>query len=172
MDILIILFSRCPFTLREKIDLLEQETIVKYSIHKFLLKHCKYQETRYNTDTSRFPEENLNTLAGKASGREEMIKLNLPIKTEYISEKSQIEFEILDKSIGLLFSDNLNYKVLKPSAILPKYLQKLITEATTKFRGYSGYDEFPSQNSAKVNPLEAYVYYLFSQLFPCVLFSQ
>ncbi|MFZ0512108.1 MAG: hypothetical protein WAM14_10925 [Candidatus Nitrosopolaris sp.] len=97
-----------------------------------------------------------------------MVKLNLSIQTEQISEKSRVEFEVLDNTLGSLFSDNLDYEQLTPPPLLQNYLKKLISNGVTQFSKYSNCDKFPPNISAKVNPLETYVYYLFSQLFQCV----
>jgi hypothetical protein len=56
----------------------------------------------------------------------------------------------------------------KPPPVLQNYLKKLISDGVTQFSKYSNCDNFPHENSPKVNPLETYVYYLFSQLFQCV----
>jgi hypothetical protein len=152
---------------RYKIESLEGETIAKYSIHKFLLNRCSYRKTIYNTEILS-SQERLNTIAERVSDNVEMVKLNLSIQTEQISKNSRVEFEVLDNTLGNLFSDNLVYEQLIPPPVLQNHLKKLISDGVTQFSKYSNCDKFPLENYPKVNPLETYVYYLFSQLFQCV----
>jgi hypothetical protein len=57
-------------------------------------------------------------------------------------------------------------------SLTPNYLQKLLLDITTHPDLInSNLDSYAGKNAPKVHPFEAYVYYLFSQLFPCIWFG-
>jgi hypothetical protein len=100
--------------------------------------------------------------------------------TEKIIEPADIPIDkivriaIMNKSLDMIFCDDLNYDnfrqfIEKP--ITPDYLEKLILDITKHPDLFnSNLNQYP-EKTLKVNPFEVFVYYLFSQLFPCIWFG-
>jgi hypothetical protein len=69
-----------------------------------------------------------------------MVTLNLSIQTKQISDESRVEFEVLDNTLGNLFSDNLDYEQLT-RPLLQNHLKHLVSFHCSFVFQYSSLNE-------------------------------
>lgn len=152
----------------------ENKVFATYEVHKSFVNKCTLTKKisygkpkRSHTPLSELPLK-------KVQGHDAMTFTEKIIEATDISKEKIVGIEIMHKSLYVLFYDNFNYDNLRQfeKPLTPNYLQKLLLDITTHSDLFNfNLNSYPNENAPKVHPFEAYVYYLFSQLFPCIWFG-
>jgi len=82
-----------------------EKTLVKYLIHKELLKLCTGRKITYNKDSPHISKLGLHDVIKETIGSTHFVPIVLPIDNEQLSKTN---FEITHYSLGHLFTDDLS----------------------------------------------------------------
>ena len=119
-----------------------------------------YSPCYFNAENYRVEKHQLREFHQDKSIDNRIVGL-IPINATHILQHGQIEIQISREPLGILFSDRIDSRDLKPRSA--NYIQKLILNNAKKFC-----QSVQKLSFKDVDPFEYYVYQLISISFPCI----